>query len=167
MPTYRTSDAVRSIIPFGQVAVEKDDGYLVKEDDAAFNEKLAKYGADYVSPAIDHLAFARMLAKIGLGYCCLEFGIDDFTPFSTPLILGDTSAYRHFISSTHQKAETPADFEVPAEDRYHHEMYHKVSSTGLICVRIDLFVNFKAPSYYVMSGIKGKGVTLRASFPNS
>jgi hypothetical protein len=156
MPTYRTNPSIRTSISEGHIAADSDGGMIISEDPTSLSAKLALYQADYLAPKLDHISFARMLAKIALGYCIIQFGRDSFTPLTNPLILGKTNGYPNFISSS-QSAET-GHSQTPLEQRYHHEFSHRIAQdNGLICVRIELFINLAAPTYYVMAGAVGQG----------
>lgn len=158
MPTYRTMRQISGAIPKEHTLVTDDSVLVISEDNATFANKLAKYGADSVVPDLDHLAFARMMAKIALGYCEDNFGRGGFTPTLGPLILGESRAYSHVVSSSLRPLIGDADM-VPLERRFEHRFYHVVQpTTGQICVKLDLFENLNAPSYYVLAGYVGQHI---------
>jgi len=160
LPTFATNEAIRGSIPRNHVPDDVDGGLIITESPVSLKSKLAAYNADYLASKLDHLAFARMLAKIALGYCVIEFGRNNFTPAVTPLILGKTNGYRDLVSSSHTPILESREGS-PLEREYKHQLLHKISNkTGMVCVRIDLFENLDAPSYYVMAGTVG-GLTLR------
>jgi hypothetical protein len=155
MPTYQCNPMIKPVIPKDHIPTVKDDGVIVSEDDESFKNKLSTYGADFVSPLIDHIAFARMLAKIALGYCVIEFGRGNFTPVVSPLILGHTNGYRNLVSTSHFSSEREK-ITKPLLPAYNHDIMHKITTdTNVICVRIDLFTNLDCPSYYVIAGGQG------------
>lgn len=165
MPTFAKNDSLKEIVTSGHVPSGADSGVIISEDPINITKKLSEYGASYLSPKIDHLSFSRMLAKIALGYCIIEFGWDKFTSAVSPLILGETNAYRNFVSSSMTPDKEGASGVL--ERRYEHHFSHQISNlTGMVCVRIELFKNFDTPSYYVLAGAIG-GVTLRFSATKS
>lgn len=159
LPTFTANSAISGLIPPEHIPDDVDEWFIVTEDPVSLGAKLKTHGADYLSVNFDHLAFARMLAKIAVGYCVIEFGWNNFTPAVTPLILGDTNVYRDVISSSQLRTENSHG---DLERRYEHDISHCISSgkVPMVCVRIDLFKNLAAPSYYVLAGALG-GVTLR------
>lgn len=159
MPTFTMNESLRSIIPSNHLPSDDDGGVFISEDPKIISQKLSEFDANYLASKIDHLSFSRMLAKIALGYCVIEFGWGKFTSAVSPLILGETNGFRNVVSSSMTPGKEGASGIL--ERRYEHEFSHKVSnSTGMVCVRIDLFKNLDTPSYYVLAGAIG-GVTLR------
>lgn len=157
LPTYTTNPAISKSIPKEHQACQETGFILVTEAPTRLEARLAEYGADYLEIRMDHLAFARMLAKIAVGYCVSEFGYGNFTPIVNPLILGETNGFPNLVSSSTQPGLIVGE-EVPLEKRYEHHLMHKVASdSNMICVRLDLFSNLKAPSYYVMAGFFNPG----------
>jgi len=160
MPTFKTNPAIQGSIPNGHSASVENGSILFSEKPELISERLQKYGANELSVTFDHLAFARMLAKIALAYCVAEFGYDGFTPMVSPLILGHTNGFPNIVSSS-QAAPEEGVLELPLERRFEHQLLHKIAAdTKTVCVRIDLFKNIRGPSYYVMAGVK-EGVVLQ------
>src|SRR5665213_1297104 len=150
LPTYTINPAIRSSIPNDHEPTRADGGIFVSEDPERINVRLRQYDADHFMTKLDHLSFAKMLTKIALGYCVAEFGYGTFTPMVTPLILGMTNAFPNLVSSSFKPINP--DVRSDVERRFEHNLMHKIAQdTGTICVRIDLFKNLDAPSYYVMA----------------
>lgn len=158
MPTYASYQEWDAGIPDGHELHPSDGALLVTEEPERVVKVLTQHSADYFSPQIDHLAFARMLAKIAACYCVKEFGRANFTSTLSPLILGKTATYRRTVTSS-VKPSTGLEHGLTI-NHFEHDLMHKVSPTGNVCVRIDLFKNLEAPSYYVLAGVLG-GLVLR------
>jgi hypothetical protein len=166
MPTYKTNPSIRPCITGKHIPTEADGVIIITEKQDSLSAKLATYQADYLETKVDHISFAKMLAKIALGYCVIVFGRDGFTPMTTPLILGKTNGYRDIVSSS-QMLRTPEP-RIQIEQGYHHQLTHKITTNNdLICVRIELFTNLEAPAYYVMAGTVGQSMLRVAATPGS
>lgn len=157
LPTYATNPAISKSIPEEHQICQETGFVLVTEAPKRLEARLAEYGASQLEMKMDHLAYARMLAKIAVGYCVSEFGFGSFTPIVNPLILGETNGFPNLVSSSTRPGSMEGE-DVPLEQRYEHNLMHKVASDSkMICVRLDLFSNLKAPSYYVMAGFHNPG----------
>jgi hypothetical protein len=160
MPTFQSDWTVSGFMPERHCASKEDGVVIVSEQPDVIKAKLAKYGADLVLQTADHLAFAKMICKIALGYTISEVGIENFTPIVNPLILGKTNGYRSVVSSS-QHPDPSGEEPIRLEPRFEHHINHVVLTNDMICVRVDLLSNIRAPSYYVRVGMYGKGLELR------
>ncbi|WP_156362765.1 hypothetical protein [Rubellimicrobium mesophilum] len=154
MPTYKTEASFLGELPEDQVSSDEDAFVVITEHPERVGQKLASHGADLVSANIDHLAFARMLAKIALGYCVMTFSRGGFVPIVNPLILGNTDRFRTLVASSQPKEDGFID---PKKFRpeLRHEIVHRIVQTGMIQVRITLFANLNGPPYHVLAGVQG------------
>lgn len=98
--------------------------------------------------AINVLAFARMLAKIGHSYAVAHLGLGTFEPLLSPVILGTSPFASHLVGG---------DVSVPtpeAEPTLHHVYLQNCTSNGTeyVLVAIRLFALFGMPRYHVVVG---------------
>jgi hypothetical protein len=157
LPKFKTGPNFREAIPSDQYPVEENGVILVSEDQQQISERLAKYGASELRATVDYLSFARMLAKIALGYCVKTFGYERFTPIVSPLILGWHNAYPNLVSSS-TREHPPTQKDMLIKRGYTHEYFYQICpKTSAVDVRLDLFKNLDGPSYYVRAGILPNG----------
>jgi hypothetical protein len=95
--------------------------------------------------------FARMLAKIALGYVVGEMGIDSFRPLVRDLILGKSPYFGHWVGGPAlEKTQEP-----PSETVLH-EMHlataETTHGTEYVLVYVRLFANRRGPRNYVVVG---------------
>ena len=98
--------------------------------------------------AINVLAFARMLAKIGHSYAVAHLGLDAFEPLLPPVILGKSPLGSHLVGGD-ASAPTPA-----VEPALHDVYLQNCISNGIeyVLVAIRLFAVFGMPRYHVVVG---------------
>lgn len=94
----------------------------------------------------DHLAFARMLAKMGHAFAAAKLGLDGFRPLLTGLIREQTDEYAEFIGGDPRPS--------PRKAVGHQMQINCIDIKGVeyAVVAIQLFAKFGAPVFQVVVG---------------
>ena len=115
-----------------------------------------RYNADeiFVEHKLDHLSFARMLAKIGYCQAIAQFGLDAIQEaYVLPAILGERNDIGRWVGST----DTVLTPEIGVGHQIHAEKWERVNhgnSQELIIAYIHLFSHLHSPLYTVIVGGK-------------
>lgn len=92
-------------------------------------------------------SFARMLCKIAHCSAVVEFGLDGFTPFTVPTILGKSTDWANYVGTVPYQI-LPASH----ENAHHCGVISKNSETGIITYYLSMFHHFKIPLYDIIVG---------------
>lgn len=99
-----------------------------------------------VTSEIDGKSLSLLLAKIAHSFSIAELGIEKFTPMLTKLILGEEDSFSYFIGGKTKSEE---------ETNFLHDLcfdFTTFDNPSLLVVKIRLFANLGAPTYYVVAG---------------
>ena len=92
--------------------------------------------------------FCRMLGKIGHSYAVAEFGYKGFTPFLPAAILGRAPWQFGYFVGGHADLEPASKF----ISEVGHGIVPAADGRAFIVVRIRLFADLGAPTFYVVAG---------------
>jgi hypothetical protein len=145
LPGYRMAQ-------FYPDATEEDsvvtDNLIVVADPESYPEKVDALG---VRMDMDAKQFARMLAKIGLGFSVAKIGWESFTPFVRGLITGSDDNFHQWVGGMDNQPGFPRS---PADDSLHR--LGIVTDGGIVTVMIQLFSRYRGPLNYVIVGAINK-----------
>jgi hypothetical protein len=138
IPAFRTAQCFAN-------ATEKDLGVDYKfiwVERAVIPEGASSVGVELKA---NKVAFARMLAKIGLGLATACYGKEAFVPFVQRIITGEDTNIHRFIGGFCE--EIPE----PSTDGPFHAM-KLLKHDGMLIANIQLFAQFGGPINYVVLG---------------
>lgn len=115
--------------------------------EASYEDLTPIYGQNYRLPDDMILNVVRLVAKIGLGYAIFLDGEGGFEDQITPLILGQTTAFRPQIGGSKSRIREPQRPYVTAQ-------LFKVGRAGVEyqCCEVGLFTQIGGPFYDVVLG---------------
>ncbi|WP_292445483.1 hypothetical protein [Methylibium sp.] len=103
-----------------------------------------------VEMCVNPVAFARMLAKIGLGVAVAQFGIDGFTPLVQAFILGAEHEHGEWVGGYAGDTNPPQ----PTSDGLHHVTIarKRMLQGDFVIAHICLFAKYGGPTNFVAVG---------------